>query len=128
MSFTWRDGWPARDSDAVMASFLPLSLLSSSSKKFSGTSAKYLVCADGVIPLRLESGENYYDADAHRSWDYLFFHVEGWPVYPLIQSWDGKLRFSPSKLNETDFDNSKFGEYTPHANQREFSINFVGDA
>ena len=128
VSFTWRDSWPARDSDAVMASFLPLSLFSSSSGKFSGTSAKYLVCADGVIPLRLESGENYYDADAERSADYLFFHVEGWPVYPLIQSWDGKLRYSPSKLNEKDFDNSKFGEYQPHDQQREFSINFVGDA
>jgi len=128
VSFSWRDGWPPRDSDMVVAQFLPLSLSSTIFGKYSGTSRKFLVCAGGVTPLQTDSGENYFDADSERSSDYLFFHLEGRPVYLLIQSWDGKLRFSPSKLNETDFDNSKFGEYTPHANQREFSINFVGDA
>lgn len=128
VSFAWRDGWPPRDSDHVMAQAMPLSLSSYKTRKFNGTSRKFLVCTDGVIPLQTDSGENYFDADSDRSPDYLFFHLYGNPFYPLIQSWSGKLRYSPSKLNETDFDNSKFGEYTPHANQREFSINFVGDA
>ena len=128
VSFSWRDGWPPRDSDRVVAQFLPLSLSSTTFGKYSGTSRKFLVCAGGVIQLQTDSGENYFDADSERSSDYLFFHLEGWPVYLLIQSWDGKLRFSPSKLNETDFDNSSFGTYEPHADRRVFSINFVGDA
>ena len=127
-SFTWRDGWPARDSDKAVSPFLPLNLSSSSSGKHNGTSRKFIVCESGVVPLQLESGENYFDADTERSPDYLFFNAEGRPVYPLIQSWNGAMRYSPSKLNATDFDSSKFGEYAPHAQQREFTINFVGDA
>ena len=98
------------------------------SSKQSGACKKFLVCSDEVVNLSTDSGENYFDSDYARSPDYAFFHSEGYPVYLLIRSWNGKLRYSPSKLNETDFDNSKFGEYRPHASLREFSINFVGDA
>ena len=127
-SFAWRDDWPESGSNKVMSPFFPLSMSSYVSSKQSGACKKFLVCSDEVVNLSTDSGENYFDSDYARSPDYAFFHSEGYPVYLLIRSWNGKLRYSPSKLNETDFDNSKFGEYRPHASLREFSINFVGDA
>lgn len=128
VSFVWRDSWPARNSDRALAPFLPLSLSTSMTGKFNGTATKFVASHGEIIPIQTDSGETYYDADTERSPDYLFFHVEGLPVYPLIQSWDGRLRYSPSRLNATDFDSSRFGEYVPHAQKREFTINFVGDA
>ena len=49
-------------------------------------------------------------------------------IYPLIQSWDGLLRYSPPKLNDLSYTKSSFGDYgNPHAEAKS-TINFVGDA
>lgn len=128
-SFSWRDGWPDRDSDTVLSPLLPLLYGSGwMYGKYSGVSKKVLHCASGAIDLELESGETYYFADAVRTADFLFTNIEGFPAYFLIQSWDGSLRYSPSKLTDRGFSKSDFGEYSPISEFRSELINFVGDA
>lgn len=57
------------------------------------------------------------------------FFSAGEVIYPLIQSWDGGLRYSPPKMGALeDFSKSNFGDYgVPHVLSKS-TINFVGDA
>ena len=48
--------------------------------------------------------------------------------YPLIQSWDAALRYSPPQLNASGFEKSNFGTYKTPFPGHYYSINFVGDA
>jgi len=51
--------------------------------------------------------------------------------YPLIQSWDAKLRYSPpdfSGAGETDYSKCVFGSYIEPTKNKPLLINFVGDA
>lgn len=48
--------------------------------------------------------------------------------YPLIQSWDAALRYSPPQLNSNGFEKSNFGTYKTPFSGHYYSINFVGDA
>ena len=49
-------------------------------------------------------------------------------IYPLIQSWDGLLRYSPPKLNDLSYTKSNFGDYGNPHEEAKSTINFVGDA
>jgi len=57
------------------------------------------------------------------------FFSAGGVIYPLIQSWNGELRYSPPKIGALeDFSKSSFGDYgDPHPLAKS-TINFVGDA
>ena len=130
-NFNWRDGWPLLNSDLALSSSMPLSLSEDSYGKFYRTTVKQLHCESGIHKLKLNTlppADNFENADTFYEPDSAWFNSLEYPIYTLIQSWNGDLRFSPPKLNSYSFSMSLFGGYEPHAQAREGFINFVGDA
>ena len=128
-AFTTPDGYES--GDTTIAAVQPCNGSESHSNTFDRAVKKVLICHSGQINL----DKNYGDApdEFSNSPTALYlpdsaFFSDSIVGYPLIQSWNGLLRYSPPKIGALEYTKSNFGDYgDPHAEAKS-TINFVGDA
>ena len=83
----------------------------------------------GTFTLTIDQGEEFTDSNICPPLGPWFDNSA--MFYPLIQSWDAKLRYSPpdfSGAGQTDYSKCKFGDYIDPTKNKPLLINFVGDA
>lgn len=92
---------------------------------------KVLVCHAGQINLDKNYGtapDEFSNSPTARYLPDSAFFSDSIVGYPLIQSWNGLLRYSPPKIGALEYTKSNFGDYgDPHVEAKS-TINFVGDA
>ena len=118
----------ASDGNAYSA-FEPFSDVVVLTGRFTRRVSKVAYTNDGTFTLTIDPGEEFTDSTLCPplgSW----FHNSAM-FYPLIQSWDAKLRYSPpdfSGAGQTDYSKCVFGSYLAPSENKPLLINFVGDA
>lgn len=98
-------------------------------KKYSRSMVKTLFCEGGEIRLANLPGDEISEASIVPSLGDWFYFTGSF--YPLIQSHDGALRYSPPGLSggdQDDLSKSALGAYQPPSVGAELLLNFVGDA
>lgn len=128
-SFTTPDGYEGNDTllDAIQPSYSYEIKYQTYSRKVK----KILITNYTQIQFDKDYGDapdEFTDSPTARYLPDSAFFSDSEVIYPLIQSWDGLLRYSPPKLNDLSYTKSSFGDYgNPHAEAKS-TINFVGDA
>lgn len=129
-SFTTPDGYEGNDT--TLAEIQPHAGSNIKYQNYTRKVKKVLVTNYDQINLNKNYGtapDEFTDSPTARYLPDGDFFSAGEVIYPLIQSWDGALRYSPPKIGALeDFSKSSFGDYgDPHPLAKS-TINFVGDA
>lgn len=118
----------ASPSNAYSA-FEPFSDGVSLTGRFTRRVSKVAYTNAGTFTLTIDPGEEFTDSNFCPPLGPWFQNSA--MFYPLIQSWDAKLRYSPpdfSGAGQTDYSKCAFGSYIEPTKNKPLLINFVGDA